>query len=100
MTADLDDIDFEQLIGSRDIDVYELIEEINKHGIARALYFYALFTIKGRWPEAELYMQKDPAVAYYYAQHIIKDRWPVAEPYIKEELYWAKHYFKRFGVKL
>ena len=126
MTADLDDIDFECLIGDRDIDIYKLVNEISKYGIAWVLYFYARFIIEGRWPEAEPYIKKDlywayhyakniikgrwgeaepyikkdPGSAYYYAIHIIKERWPEAEPHIKKCPHWTCCYSDYFGVKL
>ena len=92
MTIDLDDIDFEQLIGDRDIDVCKLIEEINKYGIIRALYLYVRHIIKGRWPEAEPYIKKDPEWAEYYAIDIIRGRWPEAEPYIMRDPHWTYRY--------
>ena len=100
MTTDLDDIDFERLIGDRDIDVCKLIEEMNKQGIAEALYFHARDVIKGRWPEAETHIMKDPCWVYRYASKIIGGRWLEAEPYIKKDSYWAGCYSFRFGVKL
>ena len=100
MAIDLDDVDFERLIGDRDIDICELIEKMNGDGIARALYYYALFTIKGRWPEAEPYIKKDSHWAYCYAKYVIRDRWPEAEPHIKKDPEWAHRYSCRFGVEL
>jgi len=43
---------------------------------------FAIYALKGRWPEAEPYIVKDPKAAHEYATHILKDRWPEAEPYI------------------
>ena len=40
----------------------------------RWAYWYALEVIKGRWPEAEEYIKKDPEIASYYAEHVMKDR--------------------------
>ena len=100
MTVNLDDIDFEHLIGSRDIDIYKLIKEMNEDGIALALYHYAAYVIKGRWPEAEPYIKKDPLWAFNYASRVIKGRWPEAEPYIKKNSFLASRYNSRFGVEL
>ena len=41
--------------------------------------YYALYVIKGRWPEGEPAIAKDPRWAYFYARHVIKGRWPEAE---------------------
>ena len=126
MNTKLDDIDFEQLIGDRDIDIYKLIKEMNEDGVAITLYRYARYIVRGRWPEAELYIKKDPYWAYFYAKDIIGGKWPEAEPYIKKnpewaycyalnvirgrwieaescitrDSYWAHHYSIHFKVKL
>ena len=92
MTVDLDNIDFEQLIGDRDIEIYKLIEAINEQGIAWALCRYARYVVKGRWPEAEPYIMKNPKTAYRYALCVIKGRWLEAEPYIKKNPEQACHY--------
>ena len=77
MTVDLEDVDFEQLTVGRDIDVCKLIEDMNKQGITRALYFYARDIVKGRWPEAEPYIMEDPEWAHWYACNVIRGRWPL-----------------------
>ena len=100
MITELDNIDFEHLIGNRDIDVCKLIEDMNKQGIARALYRYARHIIQGRWSEAEPYIKKDPKWAYNYAYFVIKGRWPEAEPCIKKDSFLAYCYYDRFGVEL
>ena len=126
MTVNLDNIDFAQLIGDRDIDICKLIEVINKQGIALALYNYARHIIKDRWPEAEPYImedpewaycyvryvirgrwieaepyiKKDPGRAYFYARDVIEGRWPEAEPHIKKDPEWARVYSGYFGVEL
>ena len=89
MTTELDDIDFAQLIGDRDIDLCELIERMSEWGIARALYYYALDDTRKRWLEAEPYIKKDARWAHLYARHIIKGGWPEAEPYIMKDSYSA-----------
>ena len=126
MTTELEDIDFERLIGDRDIEVCKLIERMSEWGIAQVLYCYAcdtikgrwveaepyikknpewaycyaLHVIKGRWTEAECYIKKDPEHAYWYAYYIIKGRWPEAEPHIKKNSEWAHRYSNHFGVEL
>ena len=96
MTTDLDDIDFEQLIGDRDIDIYKLIEDIKEIGLHLAIYLYACRN--GRWLEAEPYLMDDLQVALSYASHVIKGRWPEAEPYIMKDPHWA-HYYARDVIK-
>jgi hypothetical protein len=55
-------------------------------------YRYARDVIDGEWPEAEPYIMKEPALAYGYAKDIIDDRWPEAEPYIMKEPGFAIQY--------
>ena len=50
--------------------------------LPRLLYYYAFNIIKGRWPDVESIIMKDPESAYLYARFIIWGRWPEAEPYI------------------
>jgi len=59
---------------------------------AEAVYDYAVGIIDNRWPEAELYIMKDPKWAFYYALHTIKSRWEKAEPYIMKNPYYAYYY--------
>ena len=40
---------------------------------------YAADVIKGRWPEAESNIMKNPYAAVEYARDVIKGRWPEAE---------------------
>ena len=54
-------------------------------------YFYAI-NIKGRWPEAEPIIAKDPRWAYNYARDVIKGRWPEGEPAIAKDPRWAYFY--------
>ena len=100
MTAELDNIDFERLIGDRNIDVCELIEMMNEDGIALALLKCVCRTTRRRWPEAEPYIMENSYSAYLYARDIIKGRWIEAEPLIRKELLWAECYNLRFGVRL
>ena len=55
-------------------------------------YCYALDVVKGRWPEAEPVIMMDPKWAYYYALHVIGGRWPEAEPVIMTDPHWADLY--------
>ena len=34
--------------------------------------------MKGKWPEAEPYIMKDPEIARWYAENVIKGPWPEA----------------------
>jgi len=52
---------------------------------AKRAYQYALDIIKGRWPEAEPYIMERPKLACAYAHFIIKGRWFEAEPYIMKD---------------
>ena len=101
MTADLDNIDFEQLIGDRNIDACWLIERISMLGIAWALYRCAFENLEERWPEAEPFICRDPRSAYHYARFLIKGRWPEAEPYIMKDPEWYNNYLYShyFGVR-
>ena len=57
-------------------------------------YEYARDIIKGRHPEAEPIIMRDPQWAYYYARDIIKGRWPEAEETIMQDPQWARLYTK------
>ena len=59
-------------------------------------YNYARDFIKGRFPEGEATIAKDPRSAYMYARHIIKGRWPEAEASIATHPYYAKQYLIEF----
>ncbi len=65
----------------------------------KELYRYALYIIKGRWPEAEPYIMRDSWWAYGYALDVLEDRWPEAEPYIMKDparaLLYALNVLKR-----
>ena len=45
----------------------------------RAAVEYAVYVIKGRWPEAEASIATDPRAAVDYAMYVIKGRWPETE---------------------
>ena len=57
-------------------------------------YHYARAVLKGRWPEAEEAIAKDPRAAYEYANHVIKGRWPEAESVIATDPFSAHRYAK------
>jgi hypothetical protein len=61
---------------------------------ANLAYEYAQSVIKGRWPEAEPVIAKEPhwAWAYNYAKNVIQGRWPEAEPVIAKDPYYAVKY--------
>ena len=52
------------------INTKHRLEEL-KHNPRRAFYF-ALITLKGRWPEAEPYIMKDASAAVNYSHEILK----------------------------
>ena len=62
-------------------------------GNAEAKYEYAYRIIKGRWPEAEPSIARNPKIAVDYAINIIKGRWPEAESaiidYVLDEVDWC-----------
>lgn len=45
-------------------------------------FMYAKEVIKGRWPEGEAAILRDPGTSVRYARDIIKGRWPEAEAII------------------
>ena len=65
-----------------------------------AAYQYAIYVIKGRWPEAEPIIMKDPESAYKYAKDVIKGRWPEAEPFIKKNGYYTDYYNYHFRTNI
>ena len=71
-----------------DQERFSLIKKDLIHG-----YLYARDVIKGRWPEAEPYIMKDPHIAYLYANDLMEGkRWPEAEPYIMKDPSIASNY--------
>jgi sarcosine oxidase delta subunit len=59
-------------------------------------YHYARYNIKGRFPEGEAAIAKDPYLAYLYAKDVLKGRFPEAEASIATHPYEAKLYLKQF----
>lgn len=47
-------------------------------------YYCARYVIKGRWPEGEKAIAKDPMCAYRYASLVINDRFPEGESAISK----------------
>ena len=76
-----------------EIPVFKLSEERNlkdeqellESGQIPEMIYYAIYVIKGRWPEVEPYISKDPKNAVWYAHEVIKGRWPEAEKYIADD---------------
>jgi hypothetical protein len=57
---------------------------------------YADQVIKGRWPEAEKFIIKNPDFALRYAIQVIKGRWPEAEKFIIKNPDFALLYANNF----
>jgi hypothetical protein len=55
-------------------------------------YAYARDIIKGRFPEGEAAIAKDPELAYLYARDIIKGRFPEGEAAISKNISFAYEY--------
>jgi hypothetical protein len=53
---------------------------------------YAQEVIKGRWPEGEAVILRDPGTSLRYARDIIKGRWPEAEAIIATDPHCAERY--------
>lgn len=60
--------------------------------------YYARYIIKGRWPEAEPNIMKNPKGAYAYARYVIGRRWKEAEPYIQVSNLWWGEYCEHFNI--
>lgn len=54
---------------------------------------------RGRWPDAEPFIMKDPYFACRYAADVIGDRWPEAEPYIMKSPFAAVTYAESILAK-
>lgn len=75
--------------GKRDPVLEELLLQ---REFEHLLFKYTKHVIKGRWPEAEPIIMKNPQYAYYYAHYIIKGVWPEAEPYIIKDAEYSFQY--------
>ena len=61
-------------------------------------HWYVRGVIKGRWPEAEETINKDPEQAFFYALYVINGRWPEAEETIIKDPKGA-YLYARFVIK-
>ena len=55
-------------------------------------YYYARDVIKGRWPEGEEAIKRDPFWATNYAMYVIRGKWPEGEKTIKKDPWWWRFY--------
>jgi hypothetical protein len=53
---------------------------------------YAIFVLKGRFPEGEPAIAKDPKFAYFYALHVLHAPFPLGEPIISQSLQYTYAY--------
>jgi len=65
---------------------------------SRGLYDYAKQVIRGPWPEAEPYFEKEPVYAFMYATQVLKDRFPAGESEIKKSERNWNQYKEQFGL--
>ena len=89
----------------------KIIEKINETPVAKAeframlnhplednihyymmLLKYARKVFRGRWPDAEPIIIKNPILAYWYAKDVIGGPWPEAEKYIAKDSHAAWEY--------
>src|SRR6266851_2864333 len=59
---------------------------------AEYAYYYAHNVIKGRWPEGEAVIIKDPGYAYWYAHCVIKGRFLEGEAIIATTAHYSYDY--------
>jgi len=59
---------------------YPIYIDINDENLPRWAFEYS--SVKGRIPDFEDIIKKEPYCAYWYARNVIKNRWPEAEEYI------------------
>jgi hypothetical protein len=77
---------YKQLIKQRCV-MLSIIRDKDYQTIKQApqsVILYARDVIKGRWPEAEPIIMKNPYYSYSYANEVLKKRWPEAERVIKQ----------------
>jgi len=65
-----------------------LIESWNFKGMVD----YAKDIIKGRWPEVEHIIARNPQASFYYARYVLKDRFLEAEMNIIKDICWITPY--------
>lgn len=84
-------IRFTQKQGKRDLEIEKYIK---KDPIGATEYSRVI--LKGRWPEAEATILKDPkAIERYATYHFQGERWPEAEPHLLKSTAVALDYAKR-----
>lgn len=66
---------------------------------AKLSAMYAIYEIKGRFPEGEPAIMKSPEYASRYAMEALHKRWPEAEPIIKTDEGDWKRYISYFEQK-
>jgi hypothetical protein len=76
----------------------ELEKAIIERGDAAGAYRYANYHMRGRWPEAEHIIAREPKVAIQYMCDILEDKWPEAERYIIKDPNAAVDY-AAFGLE-
>jgi hypothetical protein len=86
---EISDIDNENV---EDPKLLSLLLEPDPDDNIHMVYTYINKVLKSRWPEAEPYIMKEPALAFRYALNIIKGRWPEAEPYIMKDDFMSYEY--------
>ena len=59
-------------------------------------YLYAKDVIKGRWPEGEPVIAREPVLACGYALCVIQGRFPKGEPAIARDPHSTKDYLNAF----
>lgn len=71
-----------------------------------AIYWYARYVLKQRWPEGEKVLLKgvykwgpNTYIVREYAQNVVRERWPEAEPILKKDLAEWNQYKEFFNIK-
>lgn len=84
------------LIADLNHRVLVLEEEILEDN--RIAYYYALNTVRDRWPAGEKTISTNASYAYWYVAHVVNGRWPEGEAIIAtsaRHAYWyAKNILK------
>ena len=72
-----------------------------------AIYWYARYVLKQRWPEGEKVLLKglnpwgpNTYLVREYAQNVVRDRWPEAEPVLSKDKPEWDEYVKHFNLYL
>lgn len=80
---------------SDNLFLFNVLKHVGVISYAEYAYRYAADVFKGRWPQGEKYIQRDPKIAGLYAMSIIKGRWPEAESVIIQDSVSAAKYAGR-----